>query len=219
MDQRLDREILEELFRIHRGPIAQAGRAANLATFDDTRSWIDPNGYNLSQRLWKQRGQVRSAIDARIRIMLANGTDAITVAREIEQFLSPEYKVKRLVRGIIFDDGRPGVLTSTPRGGQGSYPARRLTRTETTRAHGQTAIQVANRTGAKIKWRLSASHPKIDICDEYAGADRGYGPGVYDVRDVPSYPPHPQCLCTISSEVIETDEELVERLRAKWGIG
>lgn len=215
----LDSRLITELIELHNGPIAQAGRAANLATFDDTRSWIDPNGYRLSDRLWRQRGEVRKAIDARIRFALANGEDAIQTARALERFLDPTAAPRRTARGRIVLDQRPGVLTETPRGGQGSYPARRLTRTETTRAHGQTALQVAERIGAKVKWALSAAHPRVDICDEHAQRDEGYGPGIYDVRDVPQYPPHPQCLCTLSSAVIETDEQLVERLRKKYGLG
>lgn len=215
----LEQELIKELIALHNGPIAQAGRAANLASFDDTRSWIAEDGYRLSDRLWKQRGEVRAAIDQRIRLMLTNGEDAIRVAREMEQYLNPEYAVKRTVKGRVIVDDRPGVVTSTPRGGQGSYPARRITRTETTRAHGQTAIQVAERIGSKVRWRLSNAHPRTDICDEYAQRDEGDGPGVYDPRNVPQYPPHPQCLCTLSSAVIETDEQLVERLRKKYGLG
>ncbi len=214
----LTKKLIEELIELHNGPIAQAGRAANLANFDDTRSWIDPNGYTLADRLWKQRGEVRKAIDDRIREAIANGEDAIKVARDMERFLNPRYAPHRTIKGRIVRDDRTGVLTETPRGGQGSYPARRLTRTEITRAHGQTAIQVAERIGAKVRWALSGRHPKPDICDEHASRDNGYGPGVYDPKDVPMYPSHPQDLCNLASHVVESDEELVERLRRKWQI-
>lgn len=206
-----------ELVRVHGSAAARASRIVRSLGWDDTRTWVDPNGYRLSDRIWQQRQVVRSRIDSRIRVGIARGDDAIDIARDLERFLNPSLAPRRTVLGrIIKKNAAPGSLAGTPRGGTGSYPARRLARTEVTRAHGQATTKVAERIGSMLKWRLSARHPKEDICDEYAGRDEGFGPGVYSPRSLPSYPPHPQCICTISTHVVETDDELVARLRREF---
>lgn len=46
-----------------------------------------------------------------------------------------------------------------------------------------------------IRWTLSMSHPRKDICDVYATQDLyGLGPGVYPAKELPRVP-HPNCLC------------------------
>ena len=101
-----------------------------------------------------------------------------------------------------------------PYGTQGSYAARRLARTEITAAAGRATINAAaaNPFVNKIQWRLSASHPKIDICDDYAHGGPN-GDGVYAIDQVPDYPPHPQCLCALLPVVAEDTADLVARLR------
>jgi len=65
-----------------------------------------------------------------------------------------------------------------------------------------------------VKYILSASHPKYDICDEITSADRhGMGPGAYPIDEAPEYPFHPNCLC-IMTMVNEEPEALLDRLRA-----
>lgn len=211
-------EELAELWRLLTGPLPAAARRQRAISFDDTRSWVDGNQRRLSDRLWTQRQEVRRRIDDRIRLALARGEDALTVARELEQYLDPAYAPRRTIRGRIIRDGRKGVATAMPRSGTGSYPARRLMRTEITRAHGQATVHASEAIGALVRWELSGSHPKPDVCDDNASRDNGFGPGVYRPRDVPRYPEHPQDLCTLSPYVIETDAELVARLRRIYGL-
>lgn len=77
------------------------------------------------------------------------------------------------------------------------YNALRLARTELSAAYGAATIGAAQASPAigKIQWVLSNSHPKPDICDTNAAG--GDGHGVYDAKDCPQYPAHPNCLCTI----------------------
>ena len=63
-----------------------------------------------------------------------------------------------------------------------------------------------------VKWSLSGSHPKIDICDTWASQDLyGMGPGVYPPRDAPI--DHPNGLCH-TLDVLVSRAELVEILKA-----
>lgn len=61
------------------------------------------------------------------------------------------------------------------------------------------------------RWVLGANHPRIDICDQYAGQDlHGLGPGGYPPGDVPPTP-HPADLC---SQVAIIDSDHFKRQRA-----
>lgn len=214
---------LAELFEIHHSPIAVATRRDRATFFDDTRTWVDPNGYRLSDRLWRQRANLRRELDGIVRDAIARGDDGIKVSKDIERFLNPRYAPTRNAKGRIIRDGRKGVYTRTPRGGTGSYPARRLMRTEISRAHGEASKATATKLGLAIRWRLSGSHPKPDQCDANAqGGSRGMPkaapPGTYWPNEVPAYPNHPQDLCHLQTWQPFGDNELIARLRVDYGL-
>lgn len=61
-----------------------------------------------------------------------------------------------------------------------------------------------------IRWTLSPTHPKPDICDVIAGQDfYGLGPGGYPMGQAPDHP-HPNCLC-LQTAII--DDRHFERQR------
>jgi hypothetical protein len=191
-------EQIRELFAVD-ALFARRERLLRGIAFDDTRSWVDPNGYRLSHRIWLSRQQVREAIDRTLRTAIATGEDALVTARTLEQYLRPHLAVQRT----------PG------RGGAGSYSARRLARTEISRAHGQATLWAAQRSPfvRGVRWSVSARHPRPDECDRNATADNGLGPGVYPPDAVPRYPAHPQCLCVLSMVTVEDDRAIVRELR------
>jgi hypothetical protein len=47
------------------------------------------------------------------------------------------------------------------------------------------------------QWRLSASHPRPDICDFYANIEMGLGKGVWTKESVPHHKAHPHCMCLL----------------------
>lgn len=148
---------------------------------EPSRTWRDPNGRILSDRVWQAGEDLRARLDALLDHHIARGTTTTDLASAIEGFLTPEGAKPR---------------TRTPYGTEGGYSARRLARSETTKAYGQATIASAsaNPFVRGIRWRLSAAHPESDRCDERAAADpHGLGAGVYRVGEVPSYPDHPQC--------------------------
>lgn len=168
--------------------------------YDAWHRWLDPNGYRLSDRIWRTSIDVRSRIDALLEYHVARGTAAVDIAQELETFLTP---------------GGAAPRTTRPYGAEGSYSARRLARTEITAAAGraQVGASAANPFVDGIQWRLSASHPRRDICDTYAHGGPN-GDGVYPADDVPPYPAHPHCLCSLVPVSRREPSEVVASLRA-----
>lgn len=65
-----------------------------------------------------------------------------------------------------------------------------------------------------IKWNLSTSHPRKDVCDEYATQDKyGLGAGVYPPKELPSVP-HPGCMCYWTMELSEAESETQDEEQA-----
>jgi hypothetical protein len=207
-------------------PLGQAGADA----FDDTRSWVAPNGYRLSDRLWLAGQHDREQIDNILRDGLARGSDPIQVARDLEDYLTPEAQLarypldypdpKKAGRVKPFSQQPRGVATRTPRGGMGNAAARTLARTEMTRAFGQATEQAAalNPFVEGIKWSLSGRHDESDICNDNAGrSSRGMDRGEYRLNEVPRYPGHPNCRCVLSPVTVKDTDAVVEQLRQGMG--
>jgi hypothetical protein len=167
--------------------------------FDAFYRWVDPNGYRLSDRIWRTSVQVRSRIDLLLEYHIAQGTSAVEIAALLEPFLTPQGLHQRTVR---------------PYGTEGSYAARRLARTEITAAarNATVAASVANPFVTGVQWRLSSSHPRIDICDQYARGGPN-GDGIYPPEQVPGIP-HPHCLCSQLPVATGSVSDLVAELRA-----
>lgn len=80
------------------------------------------------------------------------------------------------------------------------YHAERIARTENARAYadGQMSRYLDDEDVVAFQWKLSANHPRYDICDFYANADLyGLGKGVYPKDKFPKLPAHPHCMCRI----------------------
>ncbi len=168
-----------------------------LAQYEPAHTWVDPNGYRLSTRIWKVAKSSRAALDQYLTDNIAAGTSALQMSRELEQFMYAKYrKAKYKYR------------TRTPYGTLVSYPGMRLARTEITRAHGQATMLAARQNPfvKKMGWYLSGSHPKIDVCDGYAENSP------YELDAFPPYPAHPQCMCTSRPETAE-HESVIQQLR------
>lgn len=79
------------------------------------------------------------------------------------------------------------------------YALRRIVRTEMANSHHQAILGVSYDDPDIIgyHWRLSGSHPVYDICDLYAAADFGLGPGVFPKAKAPARKAHPHCMCSL----------------------
>lgn len=128
----------------------------------------------LSKRVYENQALANRTVENTIRAGLIEGLSAKELAASVYRYVSP-----------------------TAPGGQ-SYAAMRLARTEINNAFHEQQIAAADRPGVTgVKWNLSGSHPKPDLCNDYASRDNGMGPGVYKRGDVPAKP-HPECLCYLT---------------------
>lgn len=157
----------------------------------------------LSAAVYRNQAVSRGIIDGLIRQGLIQGLSAKELAREVYRYVSP----------------------TTP--GGASYAAMRLARTEINNAFHEQQIKTAHAPGVKaVKWNLSGSHPKPDVCNQYAEEDHAdMGAGVYRVGDVPGKP-HPHCFCYLTyvtltpkqfaaaMEAGDFDDELRRRMAA-----
>ena len=136
----------------------------------------------LSRQVYKTRALANGWVDTRVGSALARGLTVKELADEVRQF----------------------ILPNTP--GGVSYAARRLGRTEINNAYHAVTIEhhIDKPWVNSMRWRLSGSHPKVDICDAYAAA------GPYAPDEVPAKA-HPQCLCVVYPD-LPSVEEFMERL-------
>lgn len=78
------------------------------------------------------------------------------------------------------------------------YFANRIAQTELHRAYAdRQAVEIMEDDDvAFVRWHMSGTHPKTDICDFFASVNRfGLGAGVYPKALAPKAPAHPHCRC------------------------
>lgn len=82
--------------------------------------------------------------------------------------------------------------------------ANRIAQTELHRIHTHYKVkQILEDDGVEVvQIKLSATHPKVDICDYHANLDAyGLGKGCYPKHKAPLPPYHPFCRCIVSSRM------------------
>ena len=137
----------------------------------------------------------------------ANGRLGVKQAADVvERGLALQMSAREIAKRVrhLYEPNVPG--------GQ-SYAAMRLGRTEINNAHHETSIRMSQSRPWVVgyKWNLSGSHPRPDICNQYAERDHdGLGRGVYAKGNAPSKP-HPQCLCYLTHRQ-EPPEEFMNKL-------
>jgi hypothetical protein len=141
----------------------------------------------LAQRVYASSTALNGPIDRLVSSALSRGLSAREFAKEVAPFINP----------------------STPGGLR--YASMRLARTEINNAAHAVAVDSQRdkpwTTG--MKWRLSGSHPRVDICNSLASGGPK-GDGVYPKGEVPSKP-HPQCFCFVTPETVD-DETFLNNL-------
>jgi len=170
--------------------------------YDALHLFVHPHdGYRLSDRVWRADDRTRANINRLLQTEIRIGTSAVDIAKSLEEYLQPE---------------REGVKTAKPYGRWGSYDARRLARTEITAAAGRGVIGSSkqNPLVGGIRWVLSPDRERDWPC-RCAANSRGGDGGVYAVDEVPDYPDHPHCMCTLRPEPAASPEEVVQDLR-EW---
>jgi hypothetical protein len=158
------------------------------------QSYISRRHFNmtLSERVYRNGKRSVASVESIINQGLLSGRSASEIARMVRSFINPR---------------TPGGL---------SYAAMRLARTELNNAFHETSIRMAKDDPfvSRMKWNLSGSHPKPDICNQLAGKvnKSGWEPGEYSVDQVPRKP-HPQCLCFTTTVPI-SEEAFLRNMNA-----
>jgi hypothetical protein len=151
-------------------------------------------GLNLSERVWKVVKPFGGMLEAGLGLGIAEGQPAKTIAKDLKKYLQ---EPDRLYRRVRDNQGklRLSKAAAAYHPGQGVYRssaknAERIGRTETNMAYRSSDLERWKNMPFVIGYeiRLSANHPKYDICDVLAGR----------------YPKefswvgwHPNCICYI----------------------
>lgn len=137
---------------------------------------------DLSERVYNSNVSLNSQIDTQVNSALARGLSAREFAREVSGFINPN---------------TPGGIR---------YAAMRLSRTEINNAAHAVAINAVQDKPwvDQMKWRLSGSHPRPDICNQYASGGVA-GDGMYSKGSVPAKP-HPHCFCYVTPEPVDEEQ-------------
>ena len=186
--------------------VAAAGVLPQQDEPDIELAWIIARGaltarylFSIQQILATSRTRALSQVQRVIYQAVRTQRPVSVITIQLEQYVNPWYSTRRDETGALRRAERIGARLSGPAApGMGSAPARGIMLTETSDAHGQMSVSVAQRTpGALIRWRLSPFHKDADECDAKAHRDSGFGPGIYWPTTVPTYPSHTRCACIL----------------------
>lgn len=165
--------------------------------------FVAADGLKLSDRLWRVESGATEAIADLLRRNISLGRDASTAALEflargepVPLDLAARAKLQQAsslgaaVDASLIGEDRPAYAN-----------ALRVFRTELNRAHGE-AYQSGAGTHPDVvgmRFNLSPTHPRVDICDYYASANLyGLGPGVYPIGEAP-WPAHPNTMSYLTA--------------------
>lgn len=209
---------LARVYQAMNGPVVQRERFLRSGLLDPQRRWVHPNGYRLSDRVWKQGRIVRRNIDDVIRQGVRKGESPAAIAEILEQYLNPSQAPTRYLKnGRIVERG---VTYKPSFYGYGSSRARTLARTEVSRIHAEATKRAALASPGVdgITWNLSGSHGRSDECDDKAsGSSSGFDAGTYLVQDFPMMPSHVSCICYSTQHTISRDK-MIDALVDKYDL-
>lgn len=193
VNQQIDREFL---MGMPFNAIRQYEEAMFFSAYQSAEDIISrrTNGFNLSERIYRNGQATVMQVGKIIDTGLATQQSAREIAASVRKHFSP----------------------SVP--GGSSYASMRLARTEINNAHHDTTVRLAEAQPWVLgfKWNLSGSHPKPDICNQYADDDHdNMGAGVFAKGNVPSKP-HPQCLCYVTVQQPDREEFLNKLTKGQY---
>lgn len=164
-------------------------------------------GAVFSDRIWDMQKYTQQTLANTVTKGIVEGKSAKNLAKELEAFLKmtdDEYRaLQRSWREVHDEAWKVDWKTR----GRLKYNTMRLARTELNHAFHEASIQAAYKAPwvRCVKWNLSASHPKYDICDEWA-TDNKYdlGKGCYPPMEAPI--DHPNGFCFVTDETVSNEE-------------
>ena len=178
-----------------------------LQAVDSVWRRMDSKGLTLSDRIWNLKKHTKRRIDAIVLSGIARGQSAVDMAKELQFDILGIKHPEQIPESLRWTER---IAKSVRARGTIHYNALRLARTEIGNAYHEADIMAAkaSKIVMGLKWNLSPSHGKYDVCDLLATQNvYGLGPGVYPPENTPLYP-HPNDLCFITR---------VLRPRSLWG--
>jgi hypothetical protein len=174
-------------------------------------------GKVFSDRIWDLRKFSQNAVQDTVAKGILQGKSAYEMSKELEAFLLMSQDEAKAFARVWAEKHTDEWKAAWKTRGRLKYNTRRLARTEINNAYREGAVQSAKRAPwvKGVKWNLSGSHVKPDICDEWGSADNGMGPGVYAPGDAPI--DHANGLCFLTDELV-SDEELAQISREQVGV-
>lgn len=194
----VQRSLQEDLTPQEMDTVAHLWHQRRQAALQATAERIHGDGLRLSNRIWRLENGGWNQIRSTLATAFASRTSASDLARRLEHLLGADQDLPRWAEERLYSmdarqrlRSRGGLLRGTEHRATGlAYNALRLARTELQYANHAVTTQIAAAspwvTGRYV--RLSASHPKADICDELAAG------GPYPVTD-DLLPAHANCMC------------------------
>lgn len=172
----------------------------------ETITWLEgyvvEDGLQLSPRLWRNDLGARRRIQEVIEEGIASGE---AIHRTAENFLAGAVDAdtvriieKAFGQNRAVDIAKDVQELFTRKGTRNIvFNVERVLITESNRVYRKASIEGFQETGAiGARWNLASSHPKPDVCDGHATADKhGLGPGGYPFDEYPVFPAHPLDLC------------------------
>lgn len=200
----------KDLAQVITDPFKKNALAA--ATLDTMwNSALGGSKVSLSKKVWAMSAQTQARVTGIVRRGIQEGVHPFDLADMLGGELISSQPMG--VAKIWSSSSAPARLKKLvqSRGGTISYNHLRVARTEMMRAamtahklrvHFMQSMPKALNPVIGIKWNLSASHPKDDICDDWAaGGSIGLPPGVYHVGEVPMGHPNDLCFTTTAMDL------------------
>lgn len=165
-------------------------------------------GLNLSDRIWSSSKKAMDSVGEIVKQSIRLGMHPTEVAKALESYVQKGSRTLAVNYPEMFE--RISVPMDM------NYESLRLARTEMATAFGNGTIESAkvNPANKGIQWRISNAGVTCDICLDHSKLNTGLGAGVYPVDELPDYPAHPNCLCTLV-EINEDTDDFVDKL-IKW---
>lgn len=162
-------------------------------------------GLNLSDRIWSSSKKAMDSIGEIVKESIRVGMHPTEIAGALEGYVQKGAGTLAVNYPNMFE--RISVPMDM------NYEALRLARTEMATSFGNATVESAkvNPGNKGIQWRVSNAGVTCDICKSNAEYNSGLGAGVYPVDELPNYPAHPNCLCTLV-EVNEDVDDFVDKL-------
>lgn len=165
--------------------------------------FVPEDGLSLSARLWREDQIAQGRI---LQTLHASLLDREALHKTTAELLHGNYTVEtaRAITKAIEKKGAPEVAKSVGNLFKPTAPknivfnAKRILITETNRINRHSFRLTCGQTPGVIgmRFNLSSSHPRHDICDEFAmDNSHGLGPGGYPLDNLPPNSAHPLCIC------------------------